>query len=703
MRGGDARATYALSGGYLSNEAIVKNSDYNRFNFRFNSVVQVSSKLDIGFNLGYTSGKYNLMETGAVPQTNPIFTSLIKSPLLSVYQKNQEGIDLPVYEDVADFGISNPAVVVNKVEASDGTSKFLGVAHVSLKLSSHLTMRAQFGLDRLKSNEKIFIPSWGMAQQGDGSASRSIKVKVDQYNSLLGEYRVSYLRRFRYVHDVSLDAGARYMINQLSQDAGSAQNSATDEFKDLNSGKADEKSVDGFEDRSGWLNYFITGNYIYNDRYILSANLSLDASSRFGKGVTDGISMAGYPFAVLPSVALAWRISSENFLSRLDNLDELKLRVSYGLTGSDDFPGYRTRLYYSTIPYYSVTGFTLTDLYNPGLKWEEMRTFNAGIDLSLFHERLILNVNRYISRTDDMITRRDLPQYYGYATFLSNGGTCENRGIELNLYGRILTGRFQWDVDMNFSRNENKILSLENDRIITSFTGGEKISMEGEPMGLFYGYRSLGVFRSQSEAAEAGLTDKAGRSFNAGDIHFDDLDGNSIIDEKDRTIIGNPHPAFTAGLYNIFSFNGFSLSFLLQYTGGLDVFNYLRSNMESMKNFDNQFTSVYNRWVTEGQETGIPRAVYGDPMGNNRFSSRWIEDGSFFRLRTITLSYSVPRKLAFVNNLDIYLTGSNLLTSTGYLGYDPEFSFADGVLGQGIDYGKFPQPRSLSIGLKIGL
>ncbi|MCF8225476.1 MAG: SusC/RagA family TonB-linked outer membrane protein [Bacteroidales bacterium] len=703
VRGGDARATYALSGGYLSHEGIVNNSSYNRFNFRFNSIVQVSSRLDIGFNLGYSAGKSNLMESGTNKQTNPIYASLIKSPILAVYQKDQEGTSLPVFDDVADFDISNPAVVVNKVDASNSSSKFLGVSYVKLKLSDKLSMRAQFGLDRLKANEKIFIPSWGMAQLGDGSADRSMNVKVDQYYSILGETRISYLNRFNYLHDFSVDAGARYMLNRLSQDAGYAQNSATDEFKDLNSGKVDEKSVSGYEDRWSWLNYFVSAGYIFDDRYILRANLSLDASSKFGKEVEEGIKMAGYPFAVLPSLGLAWRISSESFIPDLEMLDELKWRVSYGLTGSDEFPGYYTQLYYATIPYYSITGFTLNGLYNPNLKWEAVKTFNTGLDLAMYHERLILNANWYLSRTEDMITHQELPGYYGYPTYLANSGASENRGMEINLYGRILNGSLRWEADMNFMQYRNKVIALANEQIVTSFNGGEKISKVGSPMGLFYGYQSLGVISSQQEADEINLVDKAGRRFNAGDILFDDLDENGIIDERDKTVIGNPHPDFVAGLYNRISYKGISLGILLQYTGGVDVFNYLRSDLESMDNYDNQTTAVYNRWVADGQETTIPKEEFGDPMGNSRFSSRWIEDGSYFRLKSLTLSYKVPAKLIFVNKLNIYLTGTNLITITKYTGYDPEFSYSDGILGQGIDYGKFPQPRTMIVGIKVGL
>jgi hypothetical protein len=222
-------------------------------------------------------------------------------------------------------------------------------------------------------------------------------------------------------------------------------------------------------------------------------------------------------------------------------------------------------------------------------------------------------------------------------------------------------------------------------------------------MGLFYGYRADGVYESQQQADEANLFDKSGRRFNAGDIRFADLDGNGIIDEQDKTIIGNPHPEFIAGLYNRFSFKGLALILFVQGVNGVDVFNYVRSQTESMTGVENQTKAIYNRWITEGQQTVIPRASYGDPMGNNRFSSRWIEDGSYIRLKNVTISYTFPRKLGFIENLNIYISGMNLVTWTRYLGYDPEFSYADGVLGQGIDYGKIPQPRSMVIGLKIGL
>jgi len=589
------------------------------------------------------------------------------------------------------------------VEASDATSKFLGVSFLEYKITEKLTGRIQFGFDRSKSNEKIFIPSWGIAPQGDGSADRSMKVKENQFYSLLGEARISYLNRINFVHDITVDAGARYMVNGLIQDFGTAQNSATDEFKDLNSGKADEKTVGGNQGKWSWLNYFLSASYIFKGRYIFTGNISVDGSSKFGPEVSNGITFSGYPFAILPSAGIAWRISSEPFLSAVRILDELKLRASYGLTGSDDFVNYYTKLYYVSIPYFSVTGFTLNGVYNPGLKWETVKQVNIGLDLALFRERLILNADWYQERTDDMITSISLPAYYGFDKYIINGGSGKTSGLEVNIFGRLIDKDLKWTIGANYSLYKNKVLSLEHDQIITTFLGGEKITKVGSPMGMFYGYRSQGVFISQEQADMANLVDKAGRRFNAGDMYFVDQDANGIIDELDKTIIGNPHPDYTLGLSNNWSFRGFTLSLFFYYVKGTDVFNYLRSRTESMDGLENQSTAVYNRWITNGQTTGIPRASFGDPMGNARFSNRWIEDGSYLRLRNATLSYTFPQKLSFMNELNIYLTGTNLITITKYLGYDPEFSYLNGVLGQGIDYGKMPQPRSMVIGIKIGL
>jgi TonB-linked SusC/RagA family outer membrane protein len=703
VKGGDARAVYSLSGGFLGHEGIIKNTSYNRFNFRFNSIAKISARFSIGVNLGFSSGKFNPVVSGPVYQTNPIYASLIKSPNLTIYQKNREGISLPIKEDIADFGFSNPAVLVEKVDATHTSMRFLGSAYLNYDITEKLTVRVNVGLNRDKGNEKLFIPAWGIAPQEDGSAERSMKNKVDQYISLLNDNSISYHSTFNYIHDFSVHAGMRLMFNRQVQDFGTGQNSATDEFKNLDAGRSDERGVGGFDDRWNWMNFYASARYKLKDRYMISLNTSMDGSSRFGPEVKDGIKLGGYPFAVFPSAGVAWRVSSEPFIRNINILDELKFRVSYGLTGSDDFGNYAARLYYVSNPYYSVTGYYLGGISNPALKWETVSQLNTGLDLAIFKERLILNLDYYESRTDDMITYFDLPTYYGYKQFVSNGGQCLNEGVDIHLYGRILNGKFRWEMALDYSQNRNEITHLDKDPIINTLTGAERISTVGQPFGMFYGYRSLGIFTSQSHADQANLVDKTGRPFRAGDIHFADMDGNQIINEQDKTIIGNPHPDFTGGVYNKFSFKNFSLSAHISLVSGNDVFNYMRSVTEGMTGYENQSTAVYNRWVSDGQNTRIPKASYGDPMGNARFSSRWIEDGSYVRLRNVTLAYTYPSNLGFLSGFTVFITGTNMVTWTKYLGYDPEFSYVDGILGQGMDYGKMPQSRSVIMGIKIGL
>ena len=703
VKGGDERAMYSISGGLLNHKGIINNTSDKRFNFQFNSLVNVSARIHIGINLRFTNSKFNLAESGSLYQTNPIYAGLIKAPFLAVYQQDQEGINLPVTESTDEFGYSNPYVLVHKISATNNGVSFMGYSYLHYRINDKLSFRINFGINRDKTNERLFVPSWGIAPQGNGSALRSMKSKVDQYNSILNEEYLSYSNTFNNIHHLTADAGARISVDHLTQEFGLAQNSATDEFRNLNTGKSNEVSFGGYDHNSSWISYFAAIRYKLLDRYLASLSLSVDGSSRFGSQVNDGIKLYHHPFAVLPVMGIAWRISGEPFLKNARWLNELKLRASYGLSGSDDYPDYTGTAGYVSIPYYSVTGFYMGGIANPRVKWEVIRKADAGIDISIFGEKLIFTLDVYRNQTFDMITHVDLPAYYGYNQFISNGGECLNKGVDLDLYAHVLNRIFKWEIDLNYSRYRNEALSLGQDKIITEFTGGEKITSEGKPFGMFYGYKSLGVFTTQEDADAADLVDKAGRHFGGGDLHFADLDGNHIINESDKGIIGNPHPDYFGGIYNKFTYRSFSLSAQLSYVFGNEVFNYIRSRIENMSGYENQSSAIYNRWVKNGQQTSMPKSAYGDPLGNARFSNRWLEDGSFVRLNNLTLAYTYPGKLLFIRDMTVYFSGINLFTWSKYLGYDPEFSYIDGALGQGVDYGKMPQPRSVLVGIKLGL
>jgi TonB-linked SusC/RagA family outer membrane protein len=703
VRGGDERAMYAITGGYISHNGVIQNTGYKRFNFQFNSLVNVSPRVKIGLNIRFANSRLTLAESGSLYQTNPVFASLIKAPFLAVYQQDQQGNDLPVTEDKDEFGFSNPYVVVHKVDATNQGIAFTGFSYLNYQITNDLALRVTLGIDRNKANERLFVPSWGIAPQGNGSAQRSMKNKVDEYYSIMNEDYLNYDKTFNTIHHLSADAGVRIFSDQLLQEFGLAQNSATDEFRNLNTGRSDEVSFGGYEIQSSWINYYTAIRYKLKDKYLASFFMSVDGSSRFGAEVENGIRMYNHPFAVLPVAGLAWRISKEPFLQNVRWLNELKLKASYGLSGSDDYPDYAGISKYNSIQYYQVTGFYMAGIANPRIQWETYRKFNAGLEASAFGDKVIFMLDLYRDHTLGMITHLDLPAWYGYDQYLSNDGECRNTGIDMDLYIRPVNKTFKWEADLNFSQYRNEVISAGQDQVITQFTGGEKITLAGQPFGMFYGYHSLGIFKTVEDAAAAGLTDKAGRPFEGGDMHFEDLDGNHIINESDKMIIGNPHPKFYGGFYNKFTWRSFSLSAQISYTFGNTVFNYMRSQTESMSGYENQSASVYDRWVKNNQETNMPKSAYGDPMGNARFSNRWLEDGSYVRLNSLIVSYTYPGKLFFIRNMTVYFTGNNLVTWSKYLGYDPEFSYADSAPGQGIDYGKMPQPRSVVLGIKLGL
>ena len=565
VKGGDERAMYAISGGYVSHNGIINNTDYKRFNFQFNSVVNVSANVNIGINLRFTNSKYNLMESGSLFQTNPIYAGLIKSPYLAAFQQDQQGVDLPVTEDKDEFGFSNPYVIVHKVSATNQGISFMGYSYLNYKINDKLTFKITFGLDRDKANERLFVPAWGIAPQGNGSARRSMKNKVDEFYSIMNEDYLSYNTAFNVIHHVNIDAGARIMVDRLAQEYGLAQNSATDEFRNLNTGKSDEVSFGGFENKSSWISYFTAIRYKLKDKYLASLFMSLDGSSRFGKEVDDGIQLYNHPFAVLPVLGVAWRISREPFLRDVSWLNELKIKASYGLAGSDDFPDYSGTSRYVSIPYYQVTGFYMGGIANPRIKWESIRKMNTGLEISLFGDKLLFSFDYYRDHTFDMITHPGLPAWYGYTQSVDNGGECLNSGIDLDIYTRPVNRTLKWEVDFNYSAYRNKVIDAGQDEFITQFTGGEKITVSGKPFGMFYGYNSLGIFSTQDEALEADLADKTGRHFKGGDVHFEDRDGNHIINESDKMIIGNPHPKFYGGMYNKLTYRNFSVSVQISY------------------------------------------------------------------------------------------------------------------------------------------
>jgi hypothetical protein len=331
------------------------------------------------------------------------------------------------------------------------------------------------------------------------------------------------------------------------------------------------------------------------------------------------------------------------------------------------------------------------------------------MDLALWGNRVRTSIDVYQSTTEDMLIYSPLDSYFGYDYRSENGGEMKNTGIDVSLYLRIINQtNFKWDIDATYSQLNNEVISIKGGSLVTEITGAEIINKIGENANSFYGYVFNGVYSTSAEAQNANLVNERLIPYRAGDAKFSDLSGpggqpDGVINDYDKMVIGSSLPEHFGGLNNRFTYKRWELNAFVQYVYGIEVFNYVRYQNESMDGLENQSTNVLNRWEYEGHETVVPRALWGDPVGNSAFSTRWIEDGSYLRIKNVSLSYSIPEKFLTFRNAQFYISANNLFTVSKYKGYDPEFAHSYSHLEQGIDYGQTPQPRQFMVGVKLGL
>ena len=463
------------------------------------------------------------------------------------------------------------------------------------------------------------------------------------------------------------------------------------------------KALGGSSSDWAMLSFMARANYSYDDRYLLTVTFRRDGSSRFGPN---------HRWGNFPSASAAWRISQEPwFPGKGDGsfiINDLKLRAGYGVTGNDKIGSYAYIQTYNTGSYIFgdevVTTLMAKTMANPSIHWEEVRQANIGIDLSMWNSRLNLSLDGYIKNTADMLVKAAIPITSGYedtSTTYTNAGKVSNRGFEVTLNSVNFDGAgggFRWETSVTATYNRNKIVSLNSDTpLYQNETGGAYITMQrnGLPINVFYGYVTDGLFQTQAEVDSHAFQEA---STAPGDIRFKDLNNDGVINEDDRTVIGDPNPDWLFSMVNTFSWKGFDLSVYLQGVAGNDIFNANSISNEGMSSAHNQTASVKYRWVGYGTSTVMPRAVYGDPNHNSRISDRFVEDGSYLRLKNITLSYTFPAKWTqkiSIENARIYLSCENVATLTRYSGFDPEVGI------NGIDGNRYPVSRTFSLGVNF--
>lgn len=709
IRGGDEIAKYALSLGYLSDDGVVKNTGFNRFNSRLNADIKVSDKFSMNASLGISQENRDLVDAGLSLSSNPIYLGLVKSPLLRPNVVDAVGNVSPNLEDVDIFGIGNPQAVVDGFTGTRANYRFFGNLKANFDFNNHLQLSSIIGSTFDKTKENLFSPRIGVEDEilKLGIADNRIGSGAVRYSAINSDTKFTYKNVFNHVHKLNSVAGFRLNINEASSDRAITYNSANDRLTTIGDGDNTLAEISGGIGKWNDMTYYLANNYSYKNKYLVSFDIALNGSSRFGEEA-EGLTLFGNKFGVFPSVGLGWIISSEDFMANVDLIDFLKLRTSYGISGNDDIGNYNSGLYYNTNSYYYWTGLVRGNINNPTLQWENVAKTNVGVDVGFFNERLSVSLDYFNNVTTKMLTRIPLEQSTGFEYYWGNEGEMKNNGVEVALRGRIITGEFNWDMGISASHYINELQKLPVDRYVTTIAGANILSEVGSAAGVFYGYKTEGVFSSDAEAEASGLQNRNENTsltpFKGGDVKFVEAPGHvdGIIDENDMQIIGDPNPYLTGAITNAFSYKGFTLNILINYSLGGDVYNFQRAQLESMSGYENQTTAVLNRWTTNGQMTDIPSASFGDPIGNSRFSDRWIEDGSFIRLKDVTLSYNIPLKSEILS-LEFFAKGMNLVTLTNYLGRDPDFSFNSSTLSQGIDLGLTPQFKSITFGVKLGL
>ena len=734
VQGGDDIASYNLSVGYSLANSTLKKNDYSRFNMRLNTDINIAKGLDVRFDASYSDVDRSLFDDGAPSSvlsgviTSPGFIALAKSPFLSPYAYDNAGNPSHYLAEADDYlegmfqgrgRLANPASIL---EFGDGNNRnSLGNRLIvfaitpKYEFNKHLTLSEHFALSLVNTNENYYLPIQGTPTFiVDGLDETSVlnNLVMSQASSLTAiqsDTRLAWKNQFG-AHQLGLMGGLRYLNSAYKLTSQSGYNTPNDKAPKMNSSLS-FKDTGGANDKTSDIIWYALGNYNYAQRYYLNAGISAHASSRFGTEA-EGLKMAGVVWGLFPSVEGSWVISNEEWFSSLKPVNYLRLNVGFDMTGNDDIDYTASRSYFVSrrMLNSSATGIVIGNIGNTELKWESTSRITAGIEGNFFNNRLNLRFNFFKSWTSNLLSLQQLAWASGLDANWSNDGKLENTGFDVHAAVKVLNLKdFRWEVGASVGHYKNKVTALpDNDRTFESDLYGATIQTKvGQPVGLFYGYETNGVY-STTDVANADakylVKDNGDKVFfKAGDMNFVDRDGNHVIDANDCTVIGDPNPDIYGNIHTTASWKNLTLTAVFNYSLGNDIFNYQRMLLEGGTYFLNQTTAMKGRWTTEGQQTAYPRAEYNDPMGNSRFSDRWIEDGSYLRMSNLTLSYYLPIQSTYLQGITIFGNVTNLFTITKYLGSDPDCAIAGSILTQGIDRGLLGQGRSFSLGVNINL
>lgn len=685
--GGNDKSHYYVSGGYLDQTGIVRNVGYNRFTFQSNSDAQVFDWLKFTNSISFSADTKRSGEYG-------ISTIMGALPVFGVKDENGEWTGPEGNSEW--YGSTRNVVGVNEMNRSE-TKGYNILANLTAEISFNrwLKFKSTFGYDAKFWFTDSFTPKYDWKPTKVEQSSR-YKSDNKSFTYLWDNYFL-FDKTFAGNHRLGIMAGTSAQWNKYDWLNTQKNDFMFDNIHEMDNGL---KMYEIGGNMSEWslFSFMARVNYSYADKYLLTATVRRDGSSRFGPESRWG---------TFPSMSLAWRMSKEDWFPQHSVVNDLKIRAGYGVTGSQASVGNYGYLALYDMGIYSFgkdgkeqsTLFART-LSNPSLHWEEVAQTNFGVDASFLDSRIQFSVDAYLKDTGDMLVKASIPITSGFedtSTTYTNAGKVRNKGVEMSLHSVNLAGEWNWETDINATYNTNRIIDLNSD--VPNYINQVKNSYvtmlaNGYPINVFYGYVTDGIFQNEAEVAKHAIQPGA----EPGDIRFRDLNNDGVINDSDRTVIGNPNPSWLFSMNNRAEWHGLELSVYLQGVAGNKIYNANNIDNIGMASATNQTTAVLGRWTGEGTSNTMPRAVYGDPNQNCRVSDRFVENGSYLRVKNITLAYSFPEKLLrniHLEGLRVALSCENVATFTNYSGFDPEVSI------NGIDASLYPIPRTFSVGINV--
>ncbi|MVN74963.1 SusC/RagA family TonB-linked outer membrane protein [Hymenobacter sp. HMF4947] len=731
--GGSDKTRFYVSGGYFKQKGIVEGTGFDRFSLRANYDAQLSDKVKLTVNFAPSfsrtdtkplSGNFNNATiSGGGPSNVPaaITSALIAPPIFPVRIANGDYslTTNALGGNAISSGLFNAVAPLDLYQDRTNLARGLGNVALDYVIFKGLTFRTNAGAELLNSRRAWYIPATLPTNaQARANLSNPILANIDarQLNSTnynwLWENTLTYNHTFATDHNLTLLAGYSAQRNTLEGSnvfgqSGTYTNTAIDYATAAGQlfGSA-SYTANSLSSAFGRL------DYAFKERYIITAALRTDGSSRFGPDNR---------YATFPSVALAWRAGEENFIKRFPVISELKVRGSFGVTGNNNIGDYTYQSYQTAANYVfgantgaRVFGFAPNGVNVRDLTWETNTQYDAGFDLGFFHDRIYLTAAAYQRNTTNLLLNRNVPAVIGYTTrTFGNVGEVRNRGLEFQLNTANLVGHgFTWSTSANISVNRNQVMALSGatDQILYDAVFGYTSSIRvvpGQPLGAYYGYEQIGVYKDQADVDASAKWASGGSA--PGDLKFKDINGDGVIDSKDITQIGNPFPKFTYGMVNTFGYKNFSLSVTIQGSQGNDI---LYAGDRYVNNFPaqaNARTNVLGRWhsPTDPGNGWEPRVTSTAPSSLTSFSSHYVFDGSFLRVRTVNLRYALPEAIVGKVGLasaSVYAAAQNLFTFTSYFGYNPEANLYGNTTAPtyGVDQGSYPMARTVTLGVTIG-